>query len=862
MKISIRTKVLCLGILLVLLATAGMSVAYYLVAKQAQHRESQQRIRIAFDIVLNDFNKRLKLYKARFDDFLRQNNTLRGAAFAYSQDDSEWGTIRFLFTYFTAVADDLKAFGRVVVADRILFYGVNQRLLAVYQKQGDQETVGSYLVSAEEGNVYLPLDDPLIQSEITFRGNNAAIMQKGKPLPATPLPPGVKATYEGSIPGVTTVILFEEAGKLGTRIIAPIYRRDEKIGLLVGEAFYTQSMMDDYAMLSKTAVNLFVGTQLSLGTLRTQTQLAADALARMAACDALSGGQQAAAITPFTVNRQAFYQGQCALKEGATAIGAVTVSLSQDFEKQELQKILTAVLLISGIGIGAAVVLTLLFSRKAIQAIHNIVNVIGAAAGGDLRQTALVTTHDEIGLLAVQLNRMIAQLRTISGQVQQASAAVSGTADTILRQMENLIGHMEQQSASVDNTTGAIEKIKQFIAVVAQNTEDLLAAAAQILSSIQETRASIEEVTSSTGMLASSLHLISSSVDQVNQVVKQVSENTGQLEGVARQTEIEVQRIEQSLRDVSQNAAQTQQLAKETMDAATTGQQAVDASIQGMTELKTVVANTAQIIQEVNIRGERVSSILDIVDEITEQTSLLALNASIISAQAGSHGRGFAVVAEEIKNLATRTKASTKEIGTLVHELRKKTAEGVKHTAEGITQADQGMVLAQAVQNALNAILDRATHSSQRAADTAQVIGQTAASSQIINASMRRVTEMVSNTRKAIQQQEHDMEQVAAAVENISGMSEQVNRASVEQKHAANQIALSMEDAIEKFNAISTQTEELQHNSDQIAAAMHTIEATTAHILQNASDISSETIKNLVQQADVLQQIVKVFKVS
>jgi methyl-accepting chemotaxis protein len=421
---------------------------------------------------------------------------------------------------------------------------------------------------------------------------------------------------------------------------------------------------------------------------------------------------------------------------------------------------------------------------------------------------------------------------------------------------------MEQQSSSVDNTTEAIKNIKQFIDLVAQNTNDLLTAAAQILASIQETRTNIDEVTESTSALTTNLHRISSSIDLMNQSVKHISENTAHLEEVTQQTETEIHRIDQSFKDVSHNAERTQQLAKETMDAATSGQTSVEASIQGMTELKEVVSNTAQIIQEVNTWGEQVSSILDIVDEITEQTSLLALNASIISAQAGVHGRGFAVVADEIKELATRTKASTKEIGTLVHELQMKTEEGVNNTAEGLRKADQGMQLACAVKDALDIILERATRSSNRASDAAQVIQQTVDSSRKIRIQITSVTEMASKIRMTIQEQEHDVEQVVAAVKNISEMSEQVSRASLEQKRSAEEIERSMEDVTEQFSDISDQTETLRQNSDQIVTAMHTIESTTEQILRNAISISNDTVKNLVQQSNVLQKIVKVFKVS
>ena len=86
--------------------------------------------------------------------------------------------------------------------------------------------------------------------------------------------------------------------------------------------------------------------------------------------------------------------------------------------------------------------------------------------------------------------------------------------------------------------------------------------------------------------------------------------------------------------------------------------------------------------------------------------------------------------------------------------------------------------------------------------------------------------------------------------------------ANLEQKRATEEIERSMEEVIEQFSDISEQTETLQQNSDQIVSAMHTIESTTGQILQNATAISAKTVKNLVQQLDVLQKIVNRFKVS
>ena len=855
MRASIQTKLLVMCVLLVLLTAVSISATYYILAKQAQHRESQQRIRIAFDIILDDINNRLQSYSERFDDLLKQDSAINWLTRFYNQNHGNLASKQFILSSLSKMGDVVKNFGSLISTDYLTIYGADKRLLVVYKRIDEEHgTVGGYVISETGKDSYLAMDD--------FSKLSDMFSQK-QAIPDTSLPDGVSGFFEGEdIPDAISASLFSKGSRIGLRIVAPISIEESKEGTLVGEVFLTQPLVERYASLSETGVNFFVGDQFSLGTLSAQAHVGDDNSGKQStACETLLSKTVEIDVEPVQFGEQAYYQGQCALQSDSGRIGAITVSLSQEIEKREIKKIMTAVLSVSGVVTGVAFILSLLFSRKAIHAIQSVVNVIVAAAEGDLRKTAAVMTHDEFGRLATKLNQMITQLRNMSGEVQNASYAVNATADTILQQMKTLIRHMEQQSSSVENTTIASEHIRQFIDVVAHNTDNLLSAASQILSSIQEIRASIEEVTGSTSSLTANLHLISSSVEQVDGTVKQISGDSGQLEDVARQTETEALNIDQALQNVSQNATQAKQLARTTMEAATNGQFSVEASIEGIMRLKKSVSHTAQIIEEVNRWGEQVSSILDIVDEITEQTSLLALNASIISAQAGTHGKGFAVVADEIKNLAIRTKASTQKIGTLVHELQMKTGEGVRHIAEGITKADEGVHLVSAVKDALTSILDSATRSSNRAEDTARVIQETVQSSQAISASMGHVTDMVSHIRTALQKQARDVEQVVSAVENISGMSEQVNRANIEQKRAVEEIEESMVGVTEQFSNMSEQTGTLQHNAEQIVEAMHIIDSTTENILQNATDISGKTVQQLIQQSDVLHKIVGVFKV-
>ena len=423
MNISIRTKLLILCIVLVLMITAGISATYYVLTKQDKQRESRQRIRIAFDIILNDFTKRINTYTASVHRFLNENITLLWATYTYGLDDSEEGTILFLFDHFNEVSEELKQFGRVALADRVMLYGANKRLLAVYQRLGDQETKGGYLVSDEEGSRYLPLDDLSIQAEITFRRNNLAINAINKPFPETPLPSGVRANYEGEIPDDITTNLFREGQQLGIRIVAPIYRREDKMGILVGEVFYTQEMVDEYASLSKTEINLFAENQLSIGTLHEQILLRVESLEQAVLCQDILNSHQSIEISPVTLGKQDYYQGQCAFRNAQSTVGAITVSLSQEIEKREIGKMVQTVFTISGIGIVICIgLVSWIFVPKFTGPIITLTNAALRMAQGDIQHAIDTSGTDELGTLARSFAYMRDEIQRKIEELQQLNA--------------------------------------------------------------------------------------------------------------------------------------------------------------------------------------------------------------------------------------------------------------------------------------------------------------------------------------------------------------------------------------------------------------------------------------------------------
>jgi len=299
------------------------------------------------------------------------------------------------------------------------------------------------------------------------------------------------------------------------------------------------------------------------------------------------------------------------------------------------------------------------------------------------------------------------------------------------------------------------------IAVSTQNELGEMAEAGnKMIAALSEISQQIHGVTSQ--LMNSSNHLHTAS-DAVAQGTRRQSEDTDRVA-------VSVTEMAQTTLDVARNAADALDAAKDVSGNASGGRDVVMRTTAGMEDISKAVSDSALIIEQLGKSSDQIGSIVNVIDEIAEQTNLLALNAAIEAARAGEQGRGFAVVADEVRKLAERTGKATKEIGEMIRAIQADTKRSVDGMAEGQKQVDAGVALAGEAARAIEEIVgaaDRATDMIQRIATATE---EQSAAGEEISASVERIAVETRNSQE-------ETRSIQEAAGDLSAMAEQLQAA-------------------------------------------------------------------------------------
>jgi methyl-accepting chemotaxis protein len=318
--------------------------------------------------------------------------------------------------------------------------------------------------------------------------------------------------------------------------------------------------------------------------------------------------------------------------------------------------------------------------------------------------------------------------------------------------------------------------------------------------------------------------------------------------------------MDSSIKQVESNVMETAAISEEVRKDAEMGKKSVEATIAGISEIKRSSGITYEVITTLSGRANDIGTILSVIDEVAEQTNLLALNAAIIAAQAGEHGKGFAVVADEIKELAERTSSSTREIALVIRGVQEETQRAVEAINLAEKSIAEGEMLSQKSGEALNKIVGGVKKSTERMGEIARATVEQARGSVMIRDAMERVSEMVAQIAKATHEQGQGSELITTAVQRMKDLTAQVRASTREQSKVGSFIARSTEDITEMIQKIKSACDEQSRGSEQIVIAVEDIQQST-NINLEAIDILNNALENLIQQTEILNREISLFKV-
>lgn len=480
-------------------------------------------------------------------------------------------------------------------------------------------------------------------------------------------------------------------------------------------------------------------------------------------------------------------------------------------------------------------------------------------ATGDLATPFHFDSEDEFGVLSRSFATMRGSLRgtvghiaTIVDGVEKVSAQASRLSNTVAVATRDQVAGLGEAETAMQSVLEQTREIHGDVEGLAGSVEGSSAA-------IEQIGATSKALTDTAESFSEHVDDVASAVTEMSASIRSVAELARGLSSSAADTTVSMEEMASSAMQINTNATETAQLTNEMVVDAERGRDIVHRTQTGMDAIRGATDTVTDVIEGLVGRSQEIGRILSVIESVADETSLLALNAAIIAAQAGDQGHGFKVVADQVKQLARRTLASTHEIAGVVDAVQQETRAAAEAIGLSGSSVKEGVMLASAAAASLEQITASASTSGQRVGDIVTVIDLHAKGSADVTRLMDRVNQGAAEILGAGDEQQRTSSAVLGSSSTMGELAEAVKNGAGEQSRSLEEISRAIGTAREVATNV---TRAVEQQSGECEAAAGTLTRVRAHADSSARavDEMNRALEGLLRRAKALREDVSRFR--
>ena len=451
----------------------------------------------------------------------------------------------------------------------------------------------------------------------------------------------------------------------------------------------------------------------------------------------------------------------------------------------------TALWIFIALAVVIIIPLVIIVMKQIVTLSHKIVGASDSLSMGDATKDIDIHSNDEMGQIADGFRNIAVYVREMATSADAIAAGNLGV-KVQPKSAQDTLGNAFAKM--VDNLSNVVIKVKDNaskVDIAANQLYNLSEAAGNATQQVSNTS---QQIALGASDQATTVQDIARSIDQLSNVIEQVGTGSQTQSMAIREASTIISSVSASSDHVSVSAQNVAASSKHATEAAHNGVDMAKQTVAGMDTLIHTVETVSDKITKLGERSSEIGRIVAVIDDIAAQTNLLALNAAIEAARAGEQGRGFAVVSDEVRKLAERTAASTKEIADLIGGVQRGVEESIKAMEQGSEGVQTGYKLAIDTGGALTDILQATEDVGQQINEIASSIQEVSAGADSMVTAIDTVSSVVEQNSSAAQQMAKDSAQVARSVESLAGVAEENSAATQEVSASTQEVSTQMQE--------------------------------------------------------------------